>query len=431
MSEPAPATPSQPTETARHDHAIEADVDKHLPGLVTLADVEAAATQLDGLVRATPVEMAHALSRGGRQIWLKHEYLQRTGSYKVRGAYNHISRLPLGVDVVAASAGNHAQGVALAAELTGRLAIIYMPRSAPLPKIEATRSYGAEVRLVDGGVEECLVLAIAHAAENRASFVPPFDDPYVIAGQGTVGLELARDLPAGTEAVVIAVGGGGLISGAAVALKALRPEIRIIGVEPEGAAAMKVSVDSGECVTLDRVTTMADGIAVRRVCDLTLAHVEAYVDDVVTVGEEAIGRAVLLLLERAKAVVEPAGAVPLAAILAGRIAGDGPVCAVLSGGNIDPVLLSKVIDYGLTASGRYLRMRVVLDDRAGLLATLSTTLAEMGLNVVLIEHHRAGAVGLSFNEVEVQLTLETKDPEQHDEVVAELTRRGFPVEIMR
>lgn len=410
-----------------------ADVDAPLAGLaVGLAQVEAAARQLEGLIKRTPVEQAHALSRAvGREVWLKHEYLQRTGSYKVRGAFNHVSRLAPGRPVVAASAGNHAQGVALAAQLTGRAATIYMPASAPLPKIEATRSYGAGVELVDGGVDDCLVLAQQHADGRGAAFVPPFDDDDVIAGQGTVGLELARDLPQGTESVAIAIGGGGLISGAAVALKALRPEIRIIGVEPVGAAAMERSLVAGECITLDAISTMADGIAVRRTCERTLAYVQSFVDEIVTVTEEAIGTAVLLLLERAKAVVEPAGAVPLAAVLTGAISGTGPVCAVLSGGNIDPVLLSKVIDYGLTAAGRYLRLRVVLDDRSGLLASLSRTLADMSLNVVLIEHHRAGAVGLSFNEVEVQLTLETKDPRQHDEVVAELTRRGFPVELMR
>jgi threonine dehydratase len=413
-------------------NAVEVDVNEPVGRLVTLADIEDAARQIGELVRHTPFDTAHALSKVvGRQILLKHEYLQRTGSYKVRGAFNCISRLPEGTEVVAASAGNHAQGVALAAELTGRYATIYMPAEAPLPKIDATRSYGADIRLIEGGVEECLAAAVRHSEERRAVFVPPFDDLEVIAGQGTVGLELADQLPQDTEVVVVPVGGGGLISGLSVALKARRPEIKIIGVEPEGASAMKDSVAAGECITLESLNTMADGIAVRRVCDLTLAHAQEYVDDIVTVSEEAIGRAVLIMLERVKAVVEPAGAVGLAAIMTGKIPGNGPACAVLSGGNIDPVLLSKVIDYGLTTSGRYLRVRVILDDRAGLLALLSKTLSDMRLNVVLIEHHRAGAFGLTFNEVEVQLTLETRDPEQHDEVVAELARRGFQVELMK
>ena len=399
--------------------------------LVTLADIESAERQLSELIRPTPVDVAYSLTKQlGRTVLLKHEYLQRTGSYKVRGAFNHISRLEPGREVVAASAGNHAQGVALAADLVGRHAIIYMPASAPLPKIQATRSYGAELRLIDGDVTECLALALKYSQESGADFIPPFDDRDVIAGQGTVGLELARELPQGTQAVVFAVGGGGLISGSAVALKSLRPEIKIIGVEPAGAAAMTQSLAEHQVVTLDSLSTMADGIAVRKVCELTLAHAEQYVDAMLTVTEEQIGQAVLLLLERAKAVVEPAGALPLAPILSGAISGDGPVCAVLSGGNIDPVLLSKVIDYGLTAVGRYLRVRVVLDDRSGLLASLSTTLSQMGLNVVLIEHHRAGASHLGVNEVEVQLTLETKDPGNHEEVVRELTVRGFPTELM-
>jgi threonine dehydratase len=417
---------------ADHDRAIEADVNAPVHGLVELADVEAAAKRLEGLIRSTPLEVAHALSKPlGREVWVKLEYLQRTGSYKVRGAYNRIVQLPQGVDVVAASAGNHAQGVALAAQLTGRTATIYMPSSAPLPKIEATRAYEADVQLVDGGVEECLAAATAHADRHGALFVPPFDHPDVIAGQGTVGLELAQSLPPEVKTVLLPIGGGGLISGVAVAMKALRPDVQIIGVEPDGANAMKQSLAAGELVSLKHIRTMADGIAVRRVCDLTLAHVQKYVDDIVTVSEESIGQAVLQLLERAKAVVEPAGAVGLAALLSGKVIGNDPVCVVLSGGNIDPILLSKVIDYGLTAAGRYLRLRVILDDRAGLLATLSKTLSDMGLNVVLIEHHKSGLKDLAFNEVEVQLTLETRDPEQHEEVVAELTRRGFPVELMK
>lgn len=420
-----------PSARADHDRAIEVDVNEPVAGLVTLGDIEAAAKRLDGLIRSTPLEVAHALSRpSNREIWVKLEYLQRTGSYKVRGAYNRIVQLPEGIGVVAASAGNHAQGVALAAQLTGRKATIYMPSSAPLPKIEATRGYEAIVELVEGGVEECLSAAIAHANRDGSVFVPPFDDPQVIAGQGTVGLELARDLPPQVKTVLLPIGGGGLISGVSVALKALRPDIRIVGVEPEGARAMKESLVAGSLVTLPHLSTMADGIAVRRVCDLTLAHVQQYVDDIVTVSEESIGLAVLQLLERAKAVVEPAGAVGLAALLSGKVSGDDPACVVLSGGNIDPILLSKVIDYGLTAAGRYLRLRVIMDDRAGLLSILSKTLSDMSLNVVLIEHHKAGLKGLAFNEVEVQLTLETKDPSQHDEIVAELTRRGFPVELM-
>jgi threonine dehydratase len=412
--------------------AVEADINEAVGRLVTIDDIRKAQERIGQLVRRTPFTTADALSRlTGHEVMLKHEYMQRTGSYKVRGAFNCISQLPEGKGVVAASAGNHAQGVALAAQLTGRQATIYMPASAPLPKREATRSYGAEVILVEGGVEECLAAAWRHSNEQGAAFIPPFDHLDVIAGQGTVGLELAEELPSNTDTVLVPVGGGGLISGVSVALKTLRPEIKIIGVEPEGASAMKDSLAAHECITLDGLSTMADGIAVRRVCDLTLAHAEKYVDDVVLVSEEAISRAVLILLDRAKAVVEPAGAVGMAALMTGRVAVNGPVCSILSGGNIDPVLLSKVMDYGLTNAGRYLRLRVVLDDRPGLLTELAKTLSDMDLNVVLIENHRAGAAGLLFNEVEVMLTLETRDPEQHEQITAEISARGFPVELMK
>ena len=283
---------------------------------------------------------------------LKGEHLQRTGSFKIRGAYHRIARLDpaeRAAGVVAASAGNHAQGVALAASLLGVRSTIFMPATAPFPKVAATRGYGAEVVL--GGVvfDDALAGALAHAERTGAMFVSPFDDPLVIAGQGTVGLELAEQAPE-AGIVVVSVGGGGLISGVAVALKALRPGIRVIGVEAEGAASMTASLAAGRTVTLDRIDTMADGIAVKRVSDLTLAHVSALVDDIVTVSEEDLSRALLLLLERTKAVVEPAGAAPLAAALAGELPdGSGaPVCLILSGGNIDPTLLIRVIRHGLT-----------------------------------------------------------------------------------
>ena len=412
--------------------AVEADVDAPVERLVTLEDIRNAAEQIGDVVEHTPFAAAHALGRlAGRHLYLKHEYMQRTGSYKVRGAYNCISRLPAGVGVVAASAGNHAQGVALAAQITGRRANIFMPATAPVPKREATRNYGADITLVDGGVEECLYAAMAFANETGAHFVPPFDSLEVIAGQGTVGLELAAQMPEEVESVLVPIGGGGLISGVAAALKFLRPNVRIIGVEPEGANAMLQSIDKRQLVTLNQINTMADGIAVRRVCELTLAHAYEFVDEVVTVSEQSISQAVLVLLDRAKAVVEPAGAVGVAAVMSGRVPGNGPVCAILSGGNIDPVLLSKVMDYGLTSSGRYLRLRVVLDDRPGLLTELAKTLSDMDLNVVLIENHRSGAFGLAFNEVEVMLTLETRDPEQHEQIAAQIRQRGFPVELFK
>ena len=380
-------------------------------------------------MRPTPLERSEHLSRlAGRPLLLKAEHLQRTGSFKIRGAYHRIARLGDGEragGVVAASAGNHAQGVALAASLLGVRSTIFMPETAPLPKVEATRAYGAEVVLCGLVFDDALAAARDHAARTGATFVSPFDDPVVIAGQGTIGLELAEQAAEATT-FVVSVGGGGLISGIAVALKAVRPGCRVVGVEAEGAASMTAALAAGRPITLERLDTMADGIANKAVSDLTLAHVRALVDDVVTVGEEDLSRALLVLLERAKMVVEPAGAAPLAAALAGRL-GDGggePACLLLSGGNIDPTLLMQVIRHGLSAAGRYLLLRIALHDRPGELHRLLGVLAPLGLNVVDIEHHRTG-VKLPVGIVEVHLTLETRDPSHRSEVLATLAAAGY------
>ncbi|HEY2959360.1 MAG TPA: threonine ammonia-lyase [Actinomycetota bacterium] len=395
--------------------------------LVGLEDIEEARRRVAGVVRRTPVDHSETITRlAGRPILLKPEHLQRTGSFKIRGAFNHISRLAPDRPVVAGSAGNHAQGVALAASLTGHPATIFMPANAPLPKVEATRNYGAETVLGSDSVDDCIGRAKRYAAERGADFVPPFDDPLIIAGQGTVGLELADEAP-GAETVVVAVGGGGLISGIAAALAAVRPRVRVVGVEAAGAAAMCASLDAGDCLRLDRIDTMADGIAVKSPSPLTLAHVRAYVDEVVTVTEEEISQAMLLLLERAKMVVEPAGAASLAAILAGKVDGTGPAVAVLSGGNVDPLLLIKLIDHGLSAAGRYVALRVVLDDRPGELAALTAEVARLGLNVLSVEHHRSG-LDLAVAKVEVRLTLETRNAVHHGEIVSDLEKAGFQVE---
>lgn len=380
-------------------------------GLVTLDEVRDAAARLDGVIRATPVTRADAIGTViGRPLVLKPEQLQRAGSFKIRGAYNRISRLESGVAVVAASAGNHAQGVALAASLTGHPATIFMPSTAPLPKVQATKDYGASVSFVSGLVDECVVEARAFADSSGAVFVHPFDDPAIIAGQGTVGLELLTEAPE-AEVVLVPVGGGGLVSGIAVALR--DAGARVVGVQVS-----------------DRTSTMADGIAVKHPSALTTAHIDALVDDVITVTEEEISQAVVLLLERAKAVVEPAGAVGVAALLAGRVAGSGPAVAVLSGGNVDPLLLSKLVEHGLSAAGRYLVLRVVITDRPGALATMLSSLASKGLNVLSVDQHRAG-LDLAVDEVEVLVTLETRDPEHRDEAVADLRDGGYRVERVR
>jgi threonine dehydratase len=396
--------------------------------MITIDDVRDAGRRIAGIVRPTPVIRPDGLSaRVGRPVILKPEHLQRTGSFKIRGAYNFISRLPDEArEVVAGSAGNHAQGVALAASLIGRRSTIFMPVNAPLPKVEATRGYGATVRLVGDVVDDALAAACRYADEHGAVYVPPFDDPVVIAGQGTVGLELVDEAP-DAEVVVVAVGGGGLVSGVATALRSARPDVPVIGVEAAGAASVRASLDAGWLVCLDRVATIADGIAAKSPSELTLAHIRAHVHDIVTVSEEEISRAVLLLIERAKAVVEPAGAVALAALLAGKVGGAGPAVAVLSGGNVDPLLLTKLIDHGLTAAGRYLVLRIVLDDRPGALATLTGSIATMGLNVLSVEHHRSG-VALPLDHVEVLITVETRDPDHRAEVVAALRSAGYDVE---
>ncbi|MDA8046333.1 MAG: threonine ammonia-lyase [Actinomycetota bacterium] len=404
--------------------------------LVTLEAIRAARERVRPVLRPTPVDHSESISRlAGRRVLIKPEFRQRTGSFKIRGAFNRIAQLPPGLGVVAASAGNHAQGVALAATLTGREATIFMPIAAALPKVEATRSYGATVRLEGEVVDECIVAAQAFAEQTGAVYVPPFDDLDVIAGQGTIGLELLEEAP-DAVAIVVPVGGGGLLAGVAAAI-ALAPTVasaatrrpRVIGVEAAGAPTLTAALAAGRPVTLERVSTMADGIAVGRCSELTLAHAQALVDSIVTVDEEEISRAMLLAVERAKAVVEPAGAAPLAAIMADRIPGTGPVVALLSGGNVDPLLLTKMIEHGLSAAGRYLTLRVVMTDRVGALASLTAELARLRLNVLDVEHHRSG-LPLAVSEVEVQVTVETRDRAHHDEVVRALKAVGYQVDLV-
>jgi len=397
--------------------------------LVSLAEISAAADRVAGVVRRTPVDRSDNLSRlCDRPVILKPEHLQRTGSFKIRGAFNHISRLPAGVEVVAASAGNHAQGVALAASLCGLRSVIFMPGAAPLPKVEATRGYGATVLLGGDTVDDCVESARAYAAGHGARFVPPFDDPLVIAGQATVGLEVASEVPEATT-VVVPVGGGGLIAGVAAALAYTRPEVTVIGVEAEGAPTLRRALDAGGPVRLDSMSTLADGTALRSVSPLTYAHAEAFVHDVVLVSEEETARAVLLLLERAKAVVEPSGALGLAALLAGRIPRSGAAVAVCTGGNVDPLLLIKLIERGLSAAGRYQLLRVVIPDRPGGLAALLGHVAGLGVNLLEVTHHRAGVV-VGVSEVEVLLTLETRTHQHQAEIVATLGDAGYRVEPM-
>ncbi len=394
--------------------------------LVSVDDVQAARKLLDGVVRTTPVEHSRVLqARIGGPTYLKCENLQRAGSFKIRGGYVRIARLTpaeRAAGVVAASAGNHAQGVALAARLLGTSATIFMPVNAPLPKVEATRAYGAQVHLTGNTVDEALVAATGYAADCGRVFIHPFDHPDIIAGQGTVGLEILEQCP-DVRTVLVCTGGGGLISGVGVAVKAARSEIRVVGVQAERAAAFPGSLQAGRPVPLDSMATMADGIAVGCPGPITFEHVRAVVDDIVTVSEEALSRALLLCLERAKLVVEPAGVAGVAAILDDPARFEPPVVAVLSGGNIDPVLLLRVIQHGLIAAGRYLSVRVRIPDRPGELARLLGLLAELGGNVLDVEHSRTGP-RLHLGEVEVALEVETRGVEHGDELVAALRRAG-------
>ena len=397
--------------------------------LVTLNEIMDAQARISDVVRRTPVTSIESIDRlCGTTVLLKEEQRQRTGSFKIRGAYNHISRLPAGSMVVAASAGNHAQGVALAASLAGLVAVVYMPANASLPKVQATRDYGAEVRFADGALDEAVVAAKLWAAEHGAVFVPPFDDPLVIAGQGTLGVELFEQAPE-ARTVVVPIGGGGLVSGIASAYRALAPGTRIIGVEAAGAASMVASLRAEEPRSLATIGTICDGIAVKSPSALTLAHVRAFVDDVVVVDDDAVGEALVVLLERAKAVVEPSGAAGLAAVLSGAVVSNEPIAVVLSGGNVDSLLLSKLIEHGLSQSGRYLRMRIEVADRPGSLAAVAVALGELGLNVLDVEHHREGLMSLDVDEVELAVTVETRGADHRDHALAELRRRGMQVRV--
>jgi len=388
---------------------------------VQLADVQAARLLLAGVVRTTPLEGSRPLSASvGGPVFLKCENLQRTGSFKLRGAYVRIARLTQAErarGVVAASAGNHAQGVALASQLLGITATVFMPEAAPLPKVAATTAYGAQVRLSGATVDEALVAARAFEAETGAVLIHPFDHADVVAGQGTVGLEILEQCP-DVRTVVVCTGGGGLVAGIAVAVKALRPDVQIVAAQASGAAAFPGSLAAGRPVPVSDMVTMADGIAVGCPGELTFPLVRDLVDRVVTVEEDTISRALLLCLERAKLVVEPAGAAAVAAVLDDPTAFAPPVVAVVSGGNIDPLLLAKVIRHGLLAAGRFLSLRVRIPDRPGELARLLAVLADSASNVLDVEHRRTGH-GLHLDEVEVAVQLETRGPE-HSEVVGKL-----------
>jgi threonine dehydratase len=382
----------------------------------TLADVEAARERIAGHARVTPVYGSETLSRrAGRKVWLKAENLQRTGSFKVRGAVNKLSLLgdaERAAGVIAASAGNHGQAVAWAARELGLKATVVMPQDAPMAKVDATRSYGADAVLVGASFDDAMIEAKRRMDEAGATFVHAFEDEQVIAGQGTIGLELAEQLP-DVETFLVPVGGGGVAAGIAIALRALRPGVRIVGVQ------------AGK-----HGHTIADGIAVKYPGELTMSILDELLDDMVHVADDETAEAITLLLERAKLVVEGAGAVGVAALLTGKAGGSGDACALLSGGNIDATLLVSVMRHGLTVGGRYLVARTRIADRPGsLIKLLELVAAERG-NLISVEHHREG-MAISVSETEVELTVITRNEDHCRALCAALEQHGYPVERLR
>ena len=389
------------------------------------ADIDAARTRIASLARITPVFSSETLGRlSGRRVFLKAENLQRTGSFKIRGAFNKIQTLDeaeRAAGVVTASSGNHGQAVALAAREAGVHATVFMPEDAPMAKVDAARNYGAEIVLVGEGYDEAHQAALERV-QAGATLVHAFEDPAVIAGQGTLGLELAEQLPDDVEVLVLPVGGGGLASGISLALKERRPDLRIVGVQAAGCAPYAGMEPTG--------MTIADGIAVKKPGELTRSILSDRVDYWVTVEDDEIARAMVLLLERVKLVVEGAGAVSVAALLERKIEGKGAACALLSGGNIDASLLVEVARHGLTRSGRFLVVRTRLEDRPGALAKLLALLAEQHVNVHAVEHHREG-MDLPVTGTEVELTVATRDEEHCDLLLKLLADSGYDAERLK
>jgi threonine dehydratase len=382
----------------------------------TAADIREARERIAGVARETPVYSSETFSRmAGRDVWLKAENLQRTGAFKVRGAVNRLATLTESereAGVVAASAGNHGQAVAWAARQAGVKSRIYVPQEAPMAKVEACRTYGSELIMVGERFEDAMAAARADVEERGATFIHPFEDPTVIAGQGTIGLELAEQV-ADAETVVIPIGGGGLAAGIAIAIRDLRPDIKIVGVQ----AGL-----SGY--------TIADGIFVKHPGELTMSVLHDELEELVEVDDEAISEAMVLLLDRAKLVVEGAGAVGVAALLAGKVPGKGPVAIVLSGGNIDPTLLISVVRHGLTLGGRYLVLRTRIADRPGELVKLLGLIAQERGNVISVEHHREG-MDVPVAQTEVELTLITRDQEHVNVLLDAMKSWGYEVERLK
>ena len=393
---------------------------------LSLDRIYQAAFTLKDVARKTDLIYSPHFS-GKNQVYFKTENLQVTGSFKLRGAYFKISKLSdeeKAAGIVACSAGNHAQGVALAAKNMGIKATICMPDGAPISKVQATKSYGAEVALVKGAYDDAYQYACKLQEEEHATFIHPFDDPDVIAGQGTIGLEILDQLK-DVDAIVVPVGGGGLISGVAFAAKSLKPDIKIYGVQAKEAASMADSLKYDEQVTLNTVNTFADGIAVKHPGDLTFDLIKKYVDDVLTVTEDEIAVAILALIEKQKLIAEGAGAVSLAAVMADKIPVEGKnVVCLVSGGNIDVNILSRVITRGLVTSGRNATLQIALEDKPGQLVDVATIIASCGANVTGVHYGHSDA-NTAVTSCVLTLEIETRDFEQLEEIRETLTAQGF------
>jgi threonine dehydratase len=400
-----------------------------------LDDVRAAAERIAGKARRTPLLPAGELSRRvGARTLLKAENLQLTGSFKVRGAFNRLSQLSdaeRAAGVVAASAGNHAQGLAFAARELGIAATAVMPDGAPLAKIAAVKQYGGRVVLNEGSYDEARMAADELARRDGMTLVHAFDDPQVVAGQGTVGLEIAEDAP-DVRLVVVPLGGGGLATGTAMAVKSLLPDVRVVGVQAEACAPYPASLAAHRAIGARSANTICDGIAVKQPGELTLPLVERWIDEVVTVSDDEAAQAMVLLLERSKVVVEGAGAVGVAALMQGKVEApaEGEVCAVLSGGNVDASLLAECIRLGETAARRRIVLATVVPDRPGALAGLLRIVADHGANVMDVEHLREG-MDLHVRETAIQLVLQTNGPEHDEEILAAVKAEGFAVRLER
>jgi threonine dehydratase len=398
---------------------------------VSLNDIKEAQKRLHGVIRPTNLIKAGWLERQiGNSVLLKPENLQRAGSFKIRGAYNLLSQLSAEdrkKGVVAASAGNHAQGVALAAQLLGIKSTVFMPVSASIPKVVATKGYGAEVKFAGDVIDEAITSARQYCETSGSVFIPPFDHKHIVAGQGTVGLEIFEQMPE-VKTVLVCTGGGGLLAGSALAIKEQNPKVKVIGVQAANAAAFPQSLKEGKPVALKVMNTIADGIAVGKPGDIPFGIIQDYVDEIITVSESNLSIAILQTLERGKLLVEPGGAAAVAAFIANPEAFEGPVAVVLSGGNIDPLLLERIMQTGLATAGRYLTVRIRIKDKPGTLAQLLTEIGGLGANILDIFHLRTDPM-LALDEVAVNITMETRGVEHEDDVLNRIKALGHDAEV--